>query len=137
MLKEHNKPAKMQLTEINKLLQFEKGRLQAIKEEIRRIYNTNKLIINFFLEARGRGNKEMTELEKKYQNTYSDLLTGGGTGWMFEYMVYLHQRKKGYVALLTFGTVFDPAGVDGLYFDVPLDYKIKFGLIKKPRRLKS
>jgi hypothetical protein len=133
-LKEFSIPARIQLEEINKLLEFDRGRLEVIKEELGRIYNTNALIINIFVESMGVDQKEIISLEEKYQHTHPDLLHGGEEGWMFEYETYLDLRKKLNVVLLTFGTYYEPAKIDFLCFNVQLSGKRKLLAFSKDQR---
>jgi len=74
--------ARMQLEEINTLLEFDKGRLDAVKEEIRRIYNTNGYFINVFARSAGIDNRKIIELEKKHQNAHRSFAWRGS--WVDE-----------------------------------------------------
>jgi hypothetical protein len=44
----------------------------------------------------------------------------GNKGWMFEYEAFTTVIEKGKAAFMTFGTCYDPNGVDIIVVDLPL-----------------
>jgi hypothetical protein len=130
-VKEFPEPAKVQLRLLNDLLEFQRGRLDSIKEMIKVIYDTNELIINNVVVAASKLDrktviKQITEDKEKHKHAHPDL-PHGGTGWMLEYEVMKHLHKEGKPVFLTFGTHWDPAKVDIIALEAPFSTKIKFG----------
>lgn len=62
-------------------------------------------------------------MKGRAKGTHPNLLHDEGTGnkgWMFEYEVFMTNIEKGKAAFMTFGTYYDPNGVDVVVVDLPL-----------------
>src|SRR5207247_8497547 len=63
------------------------------------------------------------EMKDRARGSHPNLLHDegeGNKGWMFEYEAFMNIIEKGKAAFLTFGTYYDPNGVDMVVVDLPL-----------------
>ena len=105
-------------------IQFEKGRLAVVKDFRHLIYRTNESLISGVLPSATKSNgKIYDEMKDRAKGSHPNLLHDegeGNTGWMFEYEAFMNVIEKGKAAFLTFGTYYDPNGVDMVVVDLPL-----------------
>jgi len=120
LLKEHKEPTKMLLRKIKELIEFEEGRLEVVKNEIKLIYRTNEQLIENVMTTSKTKEEKIKSMKKESKGTFPDLLHGGGKGWMFEYEMVKELHEMGMLAFSTFGSFLDPLKVDLIAYSTPL-----------------
>ena len=121
---EFEEPSKILIRSVNDEIQFEKGRLAVVKDFRHLIYRTNQSLISGVLSSTTKSNRKIDyEMKDRAKGTHPNLLHDegmGSKGWMFEYEAFMTVIEKGKAAFLTFGTYYDPNGVDIVVVDLPL-----------------
>src|SRR4030042_3118035 len=105
------------LKELHRLSGDLKEQLSITKETTKVLHDTNEFLISNLLNANGL-TAYTEQLKTKPLLKSTNLLHG--LGWVFELEGAQDLEKKGKVAFLTFGTMYDPAGVDIIAFEKPL-----------------
>lgn len=109
--------AKWVLNTLNRLRTELADELAVAKQAVRMIHDTNEFIIGNLVQAAG-GRKAVQELQRQPTIRATNLLHGDG--WLLELLSAASLRREGKAAFVTFGTMFDPAGLDVVAFDQPL-----------------
>jgi hypothetical protein len=98
--------------------------IRTIKDTLRILHDTNEMIISGLAKAFS-GEGMPKKLSPPVPHPETNLLHGDG--WMVEVLAAMELEQQGYLGFVTFGTLFDPDGVDVIGFrdsDEPIPFSI-------------
>ena len=105
--------AVMALSHLNVLKRQNSERLREVSARIRIVHDTNEAILRVLLEAHG-AKETVRSVDARGPAPGSNLLHG--MGWLHEVATADYLSAQGRAAFVTFGSVFDPAGIDVIAF---------------------